>query len=266
MSLTVRRVSGPAGYHLSGLRTVTMYRRSDDFALEHHDAAQGGSRVELDDWIGPVRIECLQVAFVTFDDQLFQYRLMCVIEPYHHKFAVPGRYRGIDKDQIAVLESGLHADPLNTQYIGFPAAAYRAGEYFSSRWRHVVTGHLSPCSGLHPGNEWMKAAAIRSRQDMRIFCEDDRIVAHSSVRFIHPACRFSHAAFELLGQIIADAARGALAGGHLVAHLTEVGAVGAGEACKSDCRAGLTDKVFQVLQSDCFVSTRHEMSITQYLA
>jgi hypothetical protein len=24
--------------------------------------------------------------------------------------------------------------------------------------------------------------------------------------------------------------------------------------------------LFQVLQSDCFVSTRHEMSITQYLA
>jgi len=112
----------------------------------------------------------------------------------------------------------------------------------------------------------VEVAEVRAPVRGGVLCGEVRLIPFCPMGLIHPARVLAHPLFQFPGQIVTDASRCALLGRHLTSDLAEVGAVGAGEACQSDCRAGLTDKVFQVLQSDCFVSTRHEMSITQYLA
>jgi len=64
------------------------------------------------------------------DDQLFESRFRGVFEYDDHVFTADRLDMGVDEDEVAVMELGLHADAVDAQDIGVLTAGYRAGKQF----------------------------------------------------------------------------------------------------------------------------------------
>ena len=104
--------------------------RSNHLSLKYHDAADAGVLVDLDDGVRPIRIQRLEILAPALDDELLEGCLRCVFQHHDDIFSMDRLDVGVDEDQIAVVELGLHADTVQTQDISLRTAFDRAGEEF----------------------------------------------------------------------------------------------------------------------------------------
>lgn len=102
----------------------------------------------------------------------------------------------------------------------------------------------------------MQAADIRSVIGV-YFLTCNWLCFAALVGLVHPAMWFSHAAFQLFGQVVAHASGGTFFGGHLIADLAQIGTIGAGDAGELGRGASLGDKQLEILEPDLFGFSLH---------
>ena len=225
--------------------------------LEDDDSADRGVDVDLDDAVGPVGVEGLEVFPAPLDEQLLEGGLVRVLQAHDHVFAVIGGCTGIDKDQVTLMEDRLHAGAAHPQDVGIFAAVHRAGESWGVLGEGLVPVHIMPVTGLHPGDQRQEGLACRVRLDLARRC---RTVLRA-VQGIHPALWLAHGTFQFPGQFIADRAGGAAWTRGLAAHLAQVRAAGLAGAGKAHGRAGLANQALEIAQPDLAESFVHAGSL-----
>ena len=126
----------PAGILAARRDVWTFWRRtiewapaaSDNLTLEDYDATDPGVLVDLDDAVWPLRIQRLEVLTAPLNNKLLEGGF-CFVFSHHDDVLSTDRIDvGIHKDQITVVELGLHDDAVHPQDIGVLATFNRAGK------------------------------------------------------------------------------------------------------------------------------------------